>query len=165
MQAIAIPGYRGHIAGKDSPTRWSHNALPPCLTPDSRLLPRKVSENLHGGTFGSENHLATQSLPLRPGLCFRLAPCFPGSCPGARSMRRTWSEPFRVANHDPVLPPTAFFCLPAGFSEAIGELCQGAGDWQGPGGGCSACLGPDKFRVPCERKPAWEGGSETYSEA
>lgn len=59
MQAIAIPGYRGHIAGK-------------------------VSENLHGGTFGSENHLATQSLPLR-------------------SMRRTWSEPFRAANHDPEL--------------------------------------------------------------
>ncbi|CAE7665732.1 unnamed protein product [Symbiodinium sp. KB8] len=59
MQAIAIPGYRGHIAGK-------------------------VSENLHGGTFGSENHLATQSLPLR-------------------SMRRTWSEPFRAANHDPAL--------------------------------------------------------------
>eukprot|EP00439_Symbiodinium_sp_Y106_P082386 s1674_g21.t2 len=59
MQALAIPGYRGHIAGK-------------------------VSENLHGGTFGSENHLATQSLPLR-------------------SMRRTWSEPFRAVNHDPAL--------------------------------------------------------------
>ena len=73
MQAIAIPGYRGHIAGKDSPTQWSRNALPPCPMPDSRLLPRKVSENLHGGTFGSENHLATQSLPLRPGLCFQ--PC------------------------------------------------------------------------------------------
>ena len=61
MQALAIPGYRGHIAGKDPHPGSSLDALP-----DARL-PRKVSENLHGGTFGSENHLATQSLPLRPG--------------------------------------------------------------------------------------------------
>jgi len=59
MQAVAIPGYRGHISGK-------------------------VSENIHGGTFGSENHLATQSLPIR-------------------SMRRTWSEPFRRGHPDSAL--------------------------------------------------------------
>lgn len=26
----------------------------------------EVAENLHGGTFGSENQLATQTLPMRP---------------------------------------------------------------------------------------------------
>lgn len=26
----------------------------------------QVAENLHGGTFGRENDLATQSLPMRP---------------------------------------------------------------------------------------------------
>eukprot|EP00434_Breviolum_minutum_P009793 symbB.v1.2.008624.t1/scaffold516.1/size216213/10 len=56
LQALAIPGYRGHISGK-------------------------VAENLHGGTFGSENQLATQTLPMR-------------------SMRRTWSEPFRKQHCD-----------------------------------------------------------------
>mmetsp|Transcript_6637 Transcript_6637/g.15001 ORF Transcript_6637/g.15001 Transcript_6637/m.15001 type:complete len:303 (+) Transcript_6637:127-1035(+) len=59
LQALAIPGYRGHIAGK-------------------------VAENLHGGTFGSENQLATETLPIR-------------------SMRRTWSEPFRKQQNDSAL--------------------------------------------------------------
>ncbi|CAK9079681.1 Uncharacterized protein SCF082_LOCUS38018 [Durusdinium trenchii] len=59
MQALAIPGYRGHISGK-------------------------VAENVHGGTFSSENQLATQALPFR-------------------SMRRTWSEPFRKQHCDSAL--------------------------------------------------------------
>lgn len=51
-QGLAIPGYGGHIAGK-------------------------VAENLHGGTFRSENLWATQGTSLR-------------------SLRRTCSEPFRI---------------------------------------------------------------------
>lgn len=39
-QYVALPGYKGHVQGK-------------------------VSENMHGGTFGSENRRATQTLPLQ----------------------------------------------------------------------------------------------------
>eukprot|EP00440_Ansanella_granifera_P075732 gb/GFBE01082178.1/.p1 GENE.gb/GFBE01082178.1/~~gb/GFBE01082178.1/.p1 ORF type:complete len:310 (+),score=32.62 gb/GFBE01082178.1/:1-930(+) len=56
FQTVAIPGYGGHVAGK-------------------------VAENVHGATFRSENHLATQALPMR-------------------SMRRTWSEPMRISCND-----------------------------------------------------------------
>lgn len=59
FQTVAIPGYGGHVAGK-------------------------IAENLHGGTFRSENHLATSTLPHR-------------------SMRRTWSEPMRISVNDSAL--------------------------------------------------------------
>lgn len=59
FQRIAVPGYGGHVTGK-------------------------VAENVHGGTFRSENHLATQSLPMR-------------------SMRRTWSEPVSISYNDSAL--------------------------------------------------------------
>jgi len=59
FQTVAVPGYGGHVAGK-------------------------VAENLHGGTFRSENSLATQALPHR-------------------SMRRTWSEPMRISVNNSAL--------------------------------------------------------------
>jgi len=54
-QTGAIPGYGGHIAGK-------------------------VAENVHGGTFGTENERSRQGLPVR-------------------DLRRTFSAPDHLATH------------------------------------------------------------------